>query len=80
MQKYVNQIHLQEKLEEKAIEVVNACGYDLNRAYEFPHLRNCLQFVSGFGPIKAKDFLDQIANGKPKSRKEILETGRFKIG
>ena len=80
MQKFVNQNNLMEKLETKAIEVVNNCGFDLNRALEFAHLRNSLQFISGFGPRKAKNFIEQLSNGQPKSRKGILDTPRFKIG
>ena len=80
MQKFVNQNNLMEKLETKAIEVVNNCGFDLNRALEFAHLRNSLQFISGFGPRKARNFIEQLSNGQPKSRKGILETQRFKIG
>ena len=42
MQKFVNQNNLIEKLETKAIEVVNNCGFDLNRDLEFSHLINSL--------------------------------------
>ena len=42
MQKFVNQNNLIEKLETKAIEVVNNYGFDLNRDLEFSHLRNSL--------------------------------------
>ena len=54
MQKYVDQFKLMEKMENKAIEVVNLCGFDINKAFEFRHLRNTLRFISGFGPRKAK--------------------------
>ena len=74
MQKYVNQNNLMEKMEDKAIEVVNLCGFDINKAFEFRHLRNTLQFISGFGPRKAKAFIKQIyAQGKPRTRQNILE-------
>ena len=42
MQKYVNQYNLMEKMENKAVEVVNLCGFDINKAYELRHLRNTL--------------------------------------
>lgn len=81
MQKYVNQNKLMEKMENKAIEVVNLCGFDINKAYEFRHLRNTLMFISGFGPRKAKSFIKQLyAQGKPKTRQEILEEKNYNIG
>ena len=81
MQKYVNQFNLMEKLENKAIEVVNLCGIDINKAFEFHHLRNTLMFVSGFGPKKAKAFIKQLyVQGKPKTREEILEEQNYGIG
>ena len=74
MQKYVNQYKLMEKMEDKAIEVANLCGFDINKAFEFPRLRNTLQFISGFGPRKAKAFIKQIyAQGKPRTRQQILD-------
>ena len=81
MQKYVNQCNLMEKLEIKAIEVVNLCGFDINKGFEFRHLRNTLMFISGFGPKKAKAFIKKLyALERPKSREEILEEKDFKIG
>ena len=81
MQKYVNQYNLMEKLENKAIEVVNLCGYDILKAYEFRHLRNTLMFISGFGPRKAKAFIKQLfAVGRPKSRENILEEKSYNVG
>ena len=81
MQKYVNQYNLMQKLETKAIEVVNLCGFDLNKAYEFRHLRNTLMFISGFGPLKAKNFFNILySKGKPKTREEILEDKNYNIG
>ena len=81
MQKYVNQYNLMEKLENKAIEVVNLCGLDIIKAFEYRHLRNTLMFISGFGPRKAKAFIKQLyAQGKPKTREEILEEQNYGIG
>ena len=81
MQKYVNQFNLMEKLENKAIEVVNLCGFDLNKAIEFRHLRNTLMFISGFGPRKAKAFIKNLlAVGKPDTREDILEEKGYGIG
>ena len=74
LQKYVNQKKLMEKLEFRAVKVVNKVGFDLNCGFEFSHKRNSLMFISGFGPKKAKAFLSAInALGKPKTREEILE-------
>ena len=74
MQKYVNQHNLMKKLENKAIEVVNLCGLDIIKTFEYHHLRNTLMFISGFGSRKAKAFIKQLYfQGKPKTRVEILE-------
>ena len=81
MQKYVDQKKLMEKLEFRAVKVVNRCGFDLNRGYEFNHKRNTLMFVSGFGPKKAKAFISAInALGKPATRREIIEEKQYGIG
>ena len=60
MQKYVDQKKLMQKLEFRAVKVVNRVGFDLNRGYEFNHKRNTLMFISGFGPKKAKAFISAI--------------------
>ena len=81
MQKYVNQRKLMEKLELKAIKVVNKVGFDLNRGLDYSHKRNTLMFVSGFGPKKAKAFITMVnTSGKPQSREEILEEPTYGIG
>ena len=81
LQKYVDQSKLMEKMENKAIEVVNLCGYDINKAFEFRHLRNTLMFISGFGPKKAKAFIKQLyAQGNPKTRQQILDEKNYNIG
>ena len=81
MQKYVNQYNLMEKMENKAIEVVNLCGFDINKAFEFRHLRNTLMFISGFGPRKAKAFIKNLfAVGKPDTRQDILDEKDYGIG
>lgn len=54
LQKYVDQKKLMEKMEFRAVKVVNRVGFDLNRGFDYTHLRNSLQFVSGFGPKKQK--------------------------
>ena len=81
LQKYVNQKKLMEKLEFRAVKVVNKVGFDLNRGFDFSHKRNSLMFISGFGPKKAKAFISAInALGKPKTREEILEEKKIGIG
>ena len=61
LQNEVNQSKLIEKLEYKAIEVVNSIGVDINKAFEFIHLRNTLMFVSGLGPRKAQYIIEKIS-------------------
>ena len=74
LQRYVNQKRLMEKMEFRAIKAVNKVGFDLNRCIDYPHLRNILMFVSGFGYRKAKAFISYInANGKPKTREDITD-------
>ena len=81
LQKYVNQKKLMEKMEFRAVKVVNRVGFDINRGFDFSHKRNTLMFVSGFGPKKAKSFISAInALGKPKTREEILEEKKLGIG
>ena len=81
LQKYVDQKKLMEKLEFRAIKVVNKCGFDLNRCLDYSHLRNILMFISGFGPRKAKAFISHInAYGKPKTREDIQEQFTSIIG
>ena len=60
LQRMVNQKKLMQILESKAIQVVNGVGVDINRAYEFSHLKNTLMFVSGLGPRKAQHILEKI--------------------
>jgi transcription elongation factor SPT6 len=74
LQNCVNQSKLIEKLEYKAIEAVNSIGVDINKAFEYPHLRNTLMFVSGLGPRKAQYIIEKISpqNGLA-NRKELLE-------
>ena len=63
-----------EKLEFRAIKVVNKVGFDLNHGYDFNHKRNSLMFLSGFGSKKKEAFISAInALGKPKTREEISE-------
>ena len=81
LQKYVNQNVLVEKMETKAIEVANLCGCDLNKVFEFKHMRNELRFISGLGPRKANDFIKRLYSiGKPKTREEIKENTSYHIG
>ena len=57
MQKWVNQSRLAEGLEEINVQVVNEVGVDLNLLADHEHMHALLQFVSGFGPRKAKKFI-----------------------
>lgn len=60
LQKLINQTRLADGLEQVNIQVVNDVGVDLNLLIEHEHLQSALQFVSGFGPRKAKRFLNQV--------------------
>ena len=81
MQKYVDQKKLMDKMELRAIKVVNKCGFDLNRGLDYIHLRNTLQFISGFGPIKARAFISATnASERPSTRDDILENDSYGIG
>ena len=81
MQKYVNQRKLMDKLELKAVKVVNRVGFDINRDLEYSHRKNTLMFVSGFGPKKAKAFISNVnAVGKPQTREQMLEDIEYGIG
>ena len=81
LQKYVDQKKLMEKMEFRAVKVVNRVGFDLNRGFDYTHLRNSLQFVSGFGPKKAKAFISLLSSsGKPNNREEILSSEGLGMG
>ena len=65
MQKWVNQNRLADGLEEVNIQVVNQIGVDVNTMCEHDHMHAMLQFISGFGPRKAKRFISKVkTNGK----------------
>ena len=68
-------------MEFRAVKVVNRVGFDLNRGFDYTHLRNSLQFVSGFGPKKAKAFISLLSSsGKPNNREEILSPEGLGMG
>ena len=56
----MNQARLAEGLEEVNIRAINEIGLDLNLVCEHEHMHAMLQFVSGFGPRKAKKFISKI--------------------
>ena len=60
LQYLVNQHKLANMLEMKAIQVVNSVGIDINRAFEYRHLRNTLMFISGLGPRKAQYIYEKM--------------------
>ena len=60
MQKWVNQARLADGLEEINIQVVNDIGIDINLVQEHDHMHCLLQFISGFGPRKAKKFIQRM--------------------
>jgi transcription elongation factor SPT6 len=56
--------------------MVNLVGIDLNQVKEHVHLQNQLQFISGLGPRKALNLLDNLKkifpNGKEIRRRRQL--------
>ena len=60
MQKCVNQSKLADGLEEVNIQVVNQIGIDINLAVEHVHMQSMLQFISGFGPRKARKCISKM--------------------
>jgi transcriptional accessory protein Tex/SPT6 len=51
---------LYEALEEISIRVVNEIGVDLNLVMDHPHMYCILQFLSGLGPITARNLLEKL--------------------
>jgi transcriptional accessory protein Tex/SPT6 len=51
---------LYEALEEISIRVVNEIGVDLNLVMDHPHMYCILQFLSGLGPITARNLLEKF--------------------
>ena len=76
MQKWVNQARLADGLEEVNIQVVNEIGIDINLACEHEHMHSMLQFISGFGPRKAKRFISKMKclGKKLTTRSEIIKS------
>ena len=60
LQRMVSQKKLMEMMEQRAVQIVNNVGVDINKAFEFSHLKNSLMFVSGLGPRKAQMMLEKI--------------------
>jgi transcriptional accessory protein Tex/SPT6 len=56
----VNQAKLQEALEDVNVASVNAVGVDINLIVNHEHMQILLSFLSGFGPRKAKNFIQKI--------------------
>ena len=76
MQRFVNQNRLADGLEEVNIQVVNDIGIDINLACEHEHMHSMLQFISGFGPRKAKKFISKMKGlgKKLTTRSEIIKS------
>ena len=77
MQKCVNQSKLADGLEEVNIQVVNQIGIDINLAVEHVHMQSMLQFISGFGPRKARKFISKMKklDLKLKARSDLFQNG-----
>jgi transcriptional accessory protein Tex/SPT6 len=60
MQKMINQAKLQDALEDMSVICVNKVGIDLNLIVNHDHMHILLSFISGFGPRKAKKFIQMI--------------------
>lgn len=72
----MNQNRLADGLEEVNIQVVNEIGIDINLACEHEHMHSMLQFISGFGPRKAKKFISKMKGlgKKLTTRSEIIKS------
>jgi transcriptional accessory protein Tex/SPT6 len=69
----VNQAKLQEALEDVNVYCVNRVGVDLNLIVNHDHMQILLSFISGFGPRKAKKFIQTIKQfgGKVLTRGDV---------
>jgi transcription elongation factor SPT6 len=69
----VNQAKLQESLDDINVANVNSVGIDINLIVNHEHMQILLSFLSGFGPRKAKNFIQKIKQygGRISSRGEI---------
>jgi uncharacterized protein len=68
----VNQTHLKKSLDEVVESCVNAVGVDVNTASE-----SLLQFVSGIGPVLAKNIVEYRKKSAFPDRNELLKVSRF---
>jgi transcriptional accessory protein Tex/SPT6 len=64
---------LYDTLEEVNIRVVNEIGVDLNLVMDHEHMHCILQFLSGLGPRKAKNFVVKF-NSKFKNKSKKLSS------
>ena len=60
LQSLVDQERLLTRLRNKMRQVVNKVGCDLNFAFQFDHTQAVMQFVSGLGPRKARQLIDDM--------------------
>ena len=77
LQSIINQKKLLIALQFKAIEAVNNIGVDINKAFEFSHLRNSLQFICGLGPRKAKYLIERLIPTQGAIQKKLLYTEKI---
>ena len=56
----INQSKLQDALEDVSVICVNKVGIDLNLIINHEHMQVLLSFISGFGPRKAKKFIQMV--------------------
>ncbi|KAI9002249.1 SH2 domain-containing protein [Gaertneriomyces semiglobifer] len=77
LQHLIPQDKLKSALEKAFVNVVNACGVDINFAAQHPHVAGTLQFVSGLGPRKAQAFITKIvrSGGKIDARSQLVKKG-----
>jgi transcription elongation factor SPT6 len=75
MQKMINQAKLQDMLEDVSVACVNQVGIDLNLIVNHEHMHILLSFLSGFGPRKAKRFIQLIKKngGRITTRGQIFQ-------
>ena len=60
MQHLIPLKELHNKLETVVLEIVGKTGVNINRVFKLKHRASCLQFVSGLGPRKAKNFIENL--------------------
>eukprot|EP01080_Neovahlkampfia_damariscottae_P003928 gene3928-7138_t len=62
LQDLLSKDELLKTIEREFIRSISKIGIDINQSISYDHLNSMIQFLSGLGPRKAKDFIENLKN------------------